>query len=178
LAKDEFTDNNNWPYELYVREARRMLGAYVMIQKDVISELQKPDPIGLGSYGLDVHKVQGYANEKGILKYEGGLQRTEPERMKHIPYQIPYRSLVPRQGEITNLLVTVCISMSHVVCASLRMEPQYMIIGQAGGAAAKLAIIENISVQDVPYDKLKQLLKKGNVYTDSKIKSLKDIGAE
>lgn len=175
LSKDEFTDNHNWPYELYVREARRMIGEHVITQQDVVSDLQKPDAVGLGSYGLDVHPVQAWVNEKGLLKYEGRPQRTEPERMKHIPYQIPYRALVPKKSEIKNLLVPVCLSASHVAYSTLRMEPQFMILGQAAGTAAYLAVKEQKAVQDIDSKQLISILRARGAYLESNIKTLKDL---
>lgn len=177
LAKDEFTDNDNWPYELYVREARRMKGDWVMVQKDVVSEMQKEDPIGLGSYGLDVHRMQAWVDEKGILKYEGTPQRTEQERMKHIPYQIPYRVLTPKRAELSNLLVTVCVSTSHVVYSSIRMEPQYMIMGQAAGNAAVQAIKEGKAVQDIDVKVLGDKLRSQGALLEHKLKTLADLPA-
>ena len=143
LAKDEFVDNDNWPYQLYVREGRRMTGDFVMTQKDIQTELSKPDSIGMGSYNSDSHNVQRYVTEEGHAQNEGNME------VPVTPYQIPYRLLLPKRSEITNLLVTVCFSASHVTYSTLRMEPVYMIIGQAAGIAAKMAIDEKVPLQDV-----------------------------
>jgi hypothetical protein len=143
LAKDEFVDNENWPYQLYVREGRRMVGDFVMTQKDIQSELTKPDAIGMGSYNSDSHNVQRYITDDGHAQNEGNME------VPVTPYQIPYRLLLPRKSQVTNLLVTVCFSASHVTYSTLRMEPVYMIIGQAAGVAAKMSMDEKVPVQDI-----------------------------
>jgi FAD dependent oxidoreductase len=143
LARDEFTDTNHWPHQLYVREARRMIGAYVMTQKDIQTDLTKPDVIGMGSYNSDSHNVQRVVNADGFVENEGDMQ--VPVK----PYEIPYRVMLPRRTEATNLLVPVAFSASHVAYSTLRMEPQYMILGQAAGVAAAMAIRNGVAVQDV-----------------------------
>ncbi len=144
LCRDEFVDADNWPYQLYVREARRMVGEYVMSQKDIQTELTKPDPIGMGSYNSDSHNVQRRPTADGTaVENEGDMQ------VRVSPYQIPYRVMLPKRTQATNLLVPVCFSATHVAYSTLRMEPQYMIIGQAAGVAAKMAIDRNVAVQDV-----------------------------
>jgi hypothetical protein len=157
LAKDEFIDTANWPPQLYVREARRMIGEYVMTQKDVQTDLSKPDPIGMGSYGIDSHNFQRVINKDGWVMNEGDIQ------IPSQPYQIPYHSLVPKRQEMQNLLVPVCVSASHVAYGSIRMEPQYMIMGQAAGVAAKLAIANNQAVQDIDTGELRKRLKEQGV---------------
>ncbi len=144
LCRDEFVDADYWPYQLYVREARRMVGEYVMSQKDIQTELTKPDAIGMGSYNSDSHNVQRRPTEDGTaVENEGDMQ------VRVTPYEIPYRVLLPKRAQITNLLVPVCFSATHVAYSTLRMEPQYMILGHAAGAAAKIAIDKNQAVQDV-----------------------------
>jgi hypothetical protein len=143
LCKDEFTDTANWPHQLYVREARRMVGEYVMSQKDIQDELTKPDAIGMGSYNSDSHNVQRLVNDDGLVENEGDMQ------VPVTPYQIPYRVMLPKRAQATNLLVPVCFSATHVAYSTLRMEPQYMIIGHAAGVAASMAIKTSVAVQDV-----------------------------
>jgi len=143
LCRDEYADNGHWPYQLYVREARRMIGEYVMTQRDIQTELTKPDVIGMGSYNSDSHNVQRFVTEDGMVQNEGNME------VPVEPYQIPYRMIVPKRAEATNLLVPVCFSASHVAYSTLRMEPQYMIIGQAAGVAAKMAIDGGLPVQDI-----------------------------
>ncbi len=159
LSRDEFTGSGHWPHQLYVREARRMVGEYVSIQKDLQIELTKPDAIGMGSYNSDSHNLQRFVNDKGFVENEGDVQ------VGVKPYQIPYRSLIPRRAEAANLLVPVCFSASHVAYSSMRMEPQYMIIGHASGVAAALAVKKGVAVQDVPLaDLRKTLLAEGAVF--------------
>ncbi len=143
LCKDEFVDTDHWPHQLYIREARRMVGEYVAIQKDLQTELTKPDPIGMGSYNSDSHNIERVVDADGLARNEGDMQVAVK------PYQIPFRVMLPKRNEVSNLLVPVCFSASHVAYSSMRMEPQYMIIGQAAGVAAKQAIEKNMAVQEI-----------------------------
>jgi hypothetical protein len=153
LAADEYIDTEHWPHQLYVREARRMVGEYVLVQKDMQTELTKPDPIGMGSYNSDSHNVQRIVNAQGFAENEGDMQVAVK------PYQIPYRILLPKRNEATNLLVPVCFSASHVAYSSARMEPQYMMMGQAAGVAARMAIESGKAPQEIDVGKLVERLR-------------------
>lgn len=156
LAADEFKDNNNWPRQLYVREARRMTGAYVMRQRDIQDERTKEDVIGMGSYNSDSHNVQRNENPEGFAENEGDVQ------VGVKPYQIPYRIITPKKEQVQNLLVPVTFSATHVAYSTLRMEPQYMIVGQAAGVAASLASKNEKAVQDIDTSALTARLRELN----------------
>jgi hypothetical protein len=154
LARSEFSDTGYWPPQLYVREARRMIGDYVMTQKDLQTDRRKPDAIGMGSYQIDSHNTYRYVTADRLVVNEGDMQ------VGVEPYQIPYRVLLPKRTEATNLLVSVCVSASHVAYSSLRMEPQYMIMGQAAGVAASISIKKHETVQEVDSGALEDDLKR------------------
>lgn len=153
LAKDEFVENNHWPAQLYVREARRMIGGHVMTEADIMKDRVKDDSVGLGSYNTDSHHVQRVLRDDGTALNEGDFQ------VGVAPYAIPYRSLYPKAAECDNLLVPLCCSASHVAYGTIRMEPVYMILGQASGVAAALAVEGASSVQKVPVAQLTEKLK-------------------
>jgi hypothetical protein len=153
LAKDEFKDNGNWPHQIYVREARRMIGQYVMTENELTKKRPTPESVGMGSYGIDSHNIQRYITPEGYVQNEGDIGVST-----NGPYQISYGSLVPKKGQASNLLVPVCLSSSHIAYGSIRMEPVFMILGQSAATAAAMAIDAKIPVQDVPYDKLRARL--------------------
>lgn len=155
LAKDEFQDNQNWPYNLYVREARRMKSDFVMTENHCRLITPVEDPVGMGAYTLDSHNVQRFVH-KGMVKNEGDIQ----SHLKGKAYGISYRSITPRADECENLLVPWALSASHIAFGSIRMEPVFMILGQSSGTAACLAIDADSSVQKVPYETLKNRLVK------------------
>lgn len=153
LCKNEFADNHHWPYALYIREGRRMIGEHVMVQKDLQTDIFKEDGVGMGSFLIDCHIVQRILAEDGTVRDEGSFQDTPA-----LPYQIAYRSLTPKRAECENLLVPVCLSASHIAYCSLRMEPVYMALGQACGLAAVQAIHGKSSVQDIDVKALREKL--------------------
>ncbi len=149
LPRDEFADNGHFPFQLYVREARRMVGGYVLKEKDLTQDRWKPDGIATGSYGVDCHVVQ-------LLRENGRLVREHTPHVALNNYDIPYASLVA--PDVENLLVPVCCSASHVAYCSLRMEPVYMMLGHAAGIAAHLALAGQRTVQKVDAQELRKLL--------------------
>ena len=153
LPKDEFTDNGHWPHQLYIREARRMVGDYVMTENELLKKRPTPEPVGMGSYTIDSHNVQRYVTPEGYVQNEGDIGVGTQG-----PYQIAYGSLVPKRDECENLLVPVCVSSSHIAFGSIRMEPVFMILAQSAATAASLAIDQQIAVQDVPYEALRARL--------------------
>jgi len=159
LPKDEFTDNENWSHQLYIREARRMISPYVMTQHDCVGLVAAIDPIGLAAYTMDSHNVQRYVDKNGNARNEGNV-----EVGGFSPYPVSYRSIVPRKEECSNLLVPVCLSASHIAFGSIRMEPVFMVLAQSAALAAVQAIDEKVAIQEINYKKLKeQLLKETQV---------------
>ncbi|MBC7888729.1 MAG: FAD-dependent oxidoreductase [Ferruginibacter sp.] len=153
LAKDEFMDNGNWPYQLYIREARRMVSDYVMTEHETLGKRPVNHSIGMGSYTLDSHNAQRYVKPDGFVQNEGDIGVDAPK-----PYSISYGSIIPKTGECKNLLVTVCVSSSHIAFGSIRMEPVFMILGESAATAASVAIDDKVSIQKVNYEKLKRIL--------------------
>jgi FAD dependent oxidoreductase len=157
-AKDEFTDNGGWPWQMYVREARRMVSDYVLQQQDAQGLRAATDSISLASYTLDCHPAARLV-VNGIANWEGSIGTSVPQ-----PYPVSYRSIVPRVGECKNLFCTFALSASHVGFASVRMEPVFMMTSHAAGDAAAFAIDDNVPVQLVNYQKLAaQLIADGQI---------------
>lgn len=155
LAKDEFQDNANWPRQIYVREARRMIGSFVMTENELLKRRPTPDSVGMGSYTIDSHNVQRYITPEGYVQNEGDIGVSTKQ-----PYEIAYGALVPKKIHCENLLVPVCVSSSHIAFGSIRMEPVFMILAQSAATAAALAIDSNVAVQDVSYEALSARLTK------------------
>jgi hypothetical protein len=155
LAKDEFKDNGNWPHQIYVREARRMVSDYVMTEHETLGRKPVANPVGMGSYSLDSHNIQRYVKPDGFVQNEGDIGVSVKT-----PYQISYGALVPKKEECQNLLVPICLSSSHIAYGSIRMEPVFMILGQSAATAAVLAIDRGVAVQEVDYAQLQAQLEK------------------
>jgi hypothetical protein len=159
LPLDEFPDTGHWPHQLYVRDARRMLGEHVMTQHDLQEHRSKYDSIGMGGYNIDIREIQWIAQR--VFRFPKAEEEVLMEgylSMPVEPYEIPYRALLPPQDECSNLLVAECISASHVAYASFRMEPQYMIAGHAAGGAAGLAVERGVPVHEIDIPALQQKL--------------------
>ncbi|MEM6257095.1 MAG: FAD-dependent oxidoreductase [Planctomycetota bacterium] len=153
LPKDEFVDNGHWPYNLYVREARRMRSGFVMTENHCRRRLPVDDAIGLGAYTLDSHNTQRVV-VNGMVKNEGDIQ----SYLGGKAYGISYRAIVPRRDECENLFVPWSLSATHIAFGSIRMEPVFMILGESAATAAVIAIDEGIPVQAVGYDRLRPIL--------------------
>ena len=159
LCADEFEDTGGWPHQLYVRDGRRMLGEYVLREADLLDARPQPDVVALGSYNIDLREVERtwrylpeYFRTAAVFN-EGYVSVAVP------PYPIPYRSLVPRREDCTNLLVPLCLSASHVAFGSVRMEPTLMLLGHAAGVAAAYAARRESAVQDVDVGTLQRSLR-------------------
>jgi hypothetical protein len=161
LAADEFQDTGGWPHQMYVREARRMVSDYVMLQQDALGGRSASDPIALGNYPLDSHPVARLAVD-GYARWEGGAISGTPP----YPFGISYRSIIPSTNQCQNLFCTFALSASHVGFAPVRMEPVFMMTSQSAGTAAAFAMDDNVSVQQLNYQKLSaELLADGQILT-------------
>ncbi|WP_243286950.1 FAD-dependent oxidoreductase [Geothrix terrae] len=153
LAADEFPETGGWPDQLYVREARRMVGEAVMTEAHAFGRVQVSDPIACMAYPIDSHHVQRVVTPQGWVQNEGGV-------LAQIPggFSVGYAALTPSRKECRNLLVPVCLSATHVAFGAIRMEPHFMMLGQSAAAAAVLAARSGSSVQIVSYPVLKGVL--------------------
>lgn len=166
FARDEFVDNENFPYYLYIREARRMRGDFVMTQHDILSNRSKDDAVALGSHWIDSHHVQRVAVSKSTFTNEGRIWHRVTE-----PFEISYRVILPKAEEVRNLLVPVCGSLSHVAFCSYRLESTWMQMGHVAGTAAALAVRSQVDPGRLPIKELQYKLR-----TEGMILKLDELG--
>lgn len=160
LPKDQFPETGGWPHELYVREGRRMISDYVMTEHNCTGKVVPEDSVGLASYTMDSHHTSRVVVD-GFVKAEGNVEKPTPA-----PYPVSYRAMVPKESECNNLLVGVCVSSSHIAYGSIRMEPVFLLLGQSAATAAAIAIDDGLTVQKVPYAKLRERLLKDHQILD------------
>ena len=173
LARDEFTSNRYWPEQIYVREARRMLGRFVMTEHEVAGRKTARRSIGMGLCNINSHNVQRYVSidENGVSYV---LNEGDFEFEVRQPYKISFDSLLPKRQECENLLVPVCLSASHVAFGSLREEAVFMILGQSAATAAALAVQKDVSLHELSYAELREnLLRDGQVLELKKLDRVK-----
>jgi hypothetical protein len=170
LCADEFTDNGGWPRMLYLRSTRRMISDYIITEADVLARPREnatggtlhpappvEDPIGICWWFVDLHAARTVIRD-GQVYNEGAFINTQ----NYAPFGIPYRALVPKRAECTNLLVPSALSSSYAGYGAIRLEWTFLVLGQAAGTAAALALEKDCPVQDVPYTQLKEnLLSRG-----------------
>ena len=154
LEKGAFDDTKGYPHQLYVREARRMVSDYVVTQKDMEGKAAPADSVGIASYGVDEWPYATVPLDGKVALMGGYYSMLYLEDAHRGIYRIPYRSIVPKKEQCTNLLVPVCVSASHIAMTSIRMEPVWMILGESAGVAASMAVKSGSAVQDVPYAEL------------------------
>lgn len=162
---DEFLDTDGWPHQLYVREARRLLGEYVMTEHHARGMEVAPDAIGMAAYTMDSHNAQRVV-VNGMVKNEGNV-----EVGGFPPYPISYRAMTPKRQEVTNLLVPVALSASHIAYGSIRMEPVFMVLAQGAAVAASMAIDDEIAVQEIDVAALQRELRE-NPLADGSVPEL------
>lgn len=162
LPLDEHVACGNFPCQLYVREALRMVSDFVLTQHDVFDDVAQPDSVGRGAYSVDIMHASTYfakdASGNEVLTNEAGMQAPSFLNKSIAPFQIPYRSLLPRAAEATNLLVPIALSSSHIGFNAVRLEPTWMTIGESAGVAAAMAVRENVDVQSVSISELQARL--------------------
>jgi hypothetical protein len=159
LPLDEFTDHGNWPWQMYVREGRRLIGEYVLTQADISTDPMKADSVGMGNWDIDVHHCDSFVttlSQNGVsangVGFDGGILSRVAD------YQIPYRILLPKHAQVSNLAVTCCLSASHISFASLRVEPVFMVLGEAAGSAAALAMNSGTDFSGINVPQLQRTL--------------------
>ena len=153
FCKDEWQDNDHWPWYLYIRAARRMQGEYILTQADVTTTTEKNDVIHIGSHYIDAHHVTRYAVDQDHYINEGRIWQ------EGVPFDIPYGVITPKSEECDNLLVPVCASASAVAFCTLRLEPTWMHLGEVSGIAAALSVRNHSSVQNIDVAELQERIK-------------------
>lgn len=153
LPKDEYVETGHWSPQLYIRECRRMIGEYVATQKDCEQKTTVEDWVAMAAYTMDSH------NCRRIVVVKDGVPMVKNEGNVEVkvggPFPVSYRSVTPKREECTNLLVPIALSASHIAYGSIRMEPVFMVLGQACGIAASLA--EDM-IQTVPAEKIRNIM--------------------
>lgn len=155
LPKDEYVEYGHWTPQLYIREARRMVGEYVATQANCDNIAKVDDGVGMAAYTMDSHNCQRVVivkDGKAMVKNEGNV-----EIYGGLPYDVSYRCLTPKREECDNLLVPVCLSASHIAYGSIRMEPVFMLLGQSAAKAACLAIDGGVKVQEVDVKEIQRM---------------------
>ena len=155
LPKDEYVEYGHWTPQLYIREARRMVGEYVATQANCENKVTVDDGVGMAAYTMDSHNCQRVVivkDGKAMVKNEGNV-----EIKGGLPYDVSYRCLTPKREECDNLLVPVCLSASHIAYGSIRMEPVFMLLGQSAAKAACLAIDGGVKVQEVDVKEIQRM---------------------